>query len=328
MLDTRPAAEPSPPAASDGGEAPVARRVASVEVTICIPTRGRPTGLERLLSSLLDQRGALAFDVLVVDNDPGRSAEAVAARYADRLAIAYAVEANPGLSNVRNRCVALCQSPLLAFIDDDEWAEPDWLAQLHAKMSDPGVAAAVGVRTFVFAEDVPPHRRSCTLFNLPSFKDGEVLPWREALIGNSCIRRTALPNAMHPFDPDLNFTGGEDSHLFAQIIAEGGCIVGARGAVTREYRSAHRMTRRDLLGRAFRAAGTAVEIDWREKPVWRRICFALEALARFLANLCFAAFAWPRRREYAFQRAVIAAGWAGRASRLVGWRYQEFRRTK
>ncbi len=320
----RPAATVSPPVSSIDRDPAVRRISAGVDVTICIPTRGRPTDLERLLSSLLGQRGAPRFDVLVVDNDSARSAEAVVARYADRLAITYAVEEKPGLSNARNRCVALTRAPLLAFIDDDEWAEPDWLAQLHAKMSDPAVAAAVGIRTFVFAEDVPLHRRRCTLFNLPVFEDGAVLPWRDALIGNSCLRRAALPDPAHPFDPDLNFVGGEDSHLFAEIIARGGRIVGARGAITREYRSARRTTRRDLLGRAFRAAGTGVEIDWRDRPLWRRMSFALEAGARFLANLCVAALAWPGRREYAFQRAIVAAGWAGRASRLVGWRFQEF----
>lgn len=298
------------------------------DVTVCIPTRGRPTGLERLLSSLLDQREAPRFDVLVVDNDPARSAEAVSQRYADRLAITYAMEGRPGVSSVRNRCVALARAPLIAFIDDDEWAEPDWLAALHAKMADPGVAAAVGIRTFVFAEDVPLHRRSCILFNLPGFEDGQALPWPDALIGNSCLRRSALPDALRPFDPELNLVGGEDSHLFAQIIARGGRIVGARGAVTREYRSAHRTGLGDLLGRAFRNGGTGIEIDWRNKPAWRRMGFWAEANARFLANVCFALFAWPGRREYSFQRAIIAAGWAGRASRLMGWRFREFRKFK
>jgi succinoglycan biosynthesis protein ExoM len=297
-------------------------------VTVCIPTRARPTGLERLLSSLLDQRHAPSFDVLVVDNDPARSAEAVSRRYAGRLTITYALETKPGVSSVRNRCVALSRAPLIAFIDDDEWAEPGWLAALHDKMANPAVAAAVGIRTFVFAEDVPLHRRSCVLFNLPRFEDGEALPWPDTLIGNCCLRKSALPDAAHPFDTDLDLVGGEDSHLFAQIIASGGRVVGARAALTREYLSAHRTTLGDLLGRAFRSGGAGIEIDWRDKPVWRRLGFCAEATARFLANVWFAAFAWPGRREYSFQRAVIAAGWAGRASRLMGWRFREFRRVR
>ncbi|HYV88535.1 MAG TPA: glycosyltransferase family 2 protein [Candidatus Polarisedimenticolia bacterium] len=297
-------------------------------VTVCIPTRDRPTGLERLLSSLIGQQGAPPFDVLVVDNDPGRSAEAVVRRYADRLAISYATEPRPGVSSVRNSCVALSRAPLLAFIDDDEWAEPDWLAALYEKMADPGIAAAVGIRTFVFAEDVPLHRRTCVLFRVPVLEDGQLLAWNQTLIGNACLRRSALPDPKRPFDPELDFVGGEDSHLFARIIARGGRVVAACGAVTREYRSAQRTRVRDLLGRAYRHGGTGVEIDWRDKPAWRRLGFAAGSAIRFFGNACFAASTWFTRREYSFQRAVIAAGWAGRACRIIGWRFQEYRQAK
>ncbi len=299
---------------------------AEIEVTVCIATCRRPTGLERLLSSLLNQRDAPSFDVLVVDNDPACSARAVIARYSGRLAIAYDCEPKRGVASVRNRCVTLSRAPLLAFIDDDEWAEPYWLAALCEKMRDATVAAAVGVRTFVFAEDVPMHRRSCVLFEVARFADGELLAWRDTSIANACIRRSALPHPKSPFDSALNLVGGEDSHLFAAIIARGGRVVGARDAVTREYRSARRAAALGLLGRAFRHGGTGVEIDWHGKPVWRRLGFAFAAAVRFAGNLCFAVASWPGRREYSFQRAIIAAGWAGRAGRVFGWRLSEYRR--
>lgn len=297
-------------------------------VTVCIATRNRPAGLERLLSSLLSQRNAPAFDVLVVDNDPGGSARGLVERYADRLTITYAVEIRPGVSSVRNRCVSQSRAPLLAFIDDDEWAEPDWLAVLCEKMADSSVAAAVGTRTFVFAEDVPLHRRTCALFVVPALEDGQPLAWNQTMIANACLRRAALPDATHPFDPALNMIGGEDSHLFAEIIGKGGRVIAASGAVTREYRSAQRTTLRDLLGRAYRHGATGVEIDWEGKPGWRRLSFAIGSVVRFLGNACFAVSTWLTRREYSFQRAVIAAGWAGRAGRIVGWRFQEYRQVR
>jgi succinoglycan biosynthesis protein ExoM len=298
------------------------------EVTVCIATCRRPTGLERLLSSLLNQHDAPPFDVIIVDNDPTCSARPVIARYTGRLAITYDCEPQRGISSVRNRCVALSRAQLLAFIDDDEWAEPYWLAALVEKMQDPSISAAVGVRTYVFAEDVPVHRRTCLLFAVPRFADGEPLPWPLTSIANACIRRSALPHNRNPFDPSLNLIGGEDSHLFAGIIARGGRVVGARDAVTREYRSGRRAAAFGLLGRAFRHGGTGVEIDWHDKPAWRRLGFAFNAAVRFAGNLCFAIVSWPGRREYSFQRAIIAAGWAGRAGRVLGWRFSEYRRVQ
>jgi hypothetical protein len=195
-------------------------------------------------------------------------------------------------------------------------------------MADPSVAAAVGLRTFVFDEDVPLHRRSCVLFHVPVLEDGQALVWNQTLISNACLRRSALPDATHPFDPALNLIGGEDSHLFARIIGQGGRVVAARGAITHEFRSAQRTTLRELLGRAYRHGATGVEIDWEGKPGWRRLGFAIGSVVRFLGNAGFAGSTWFTRREYSFQRAIIAAGWAGRAGRIAGWRFQEYRQVR
>jgi succinoglycan biosynthesis protein ExoM len=297
---------------------------AAIEVSICIATRGRPAGLETLLSSLVAQRGAPAFEVIVVDNDPAGSARSVAERFADRLSLTYDIEPLPGVSTARNHSVALSHGPLLAFIDDDERAEPGWLAALHAKLAQPDVAAAIGVVRFEFAPDVPAERRDCGLFGTLDFEDGEALPWWGTWIGNSCLRRAALPDTSAPFDPALNLVGGEDSHLFAHMLARGARIVAARGAVSYEYRAADRMRLRDILGRALRGGATEIEIEWPGRRLRARIRFAAESALRCLGNLVLAVLAWFPARRFALQRLVIATGWAGRLGRLAGWRYREF----
>jgi glycosyltransferase involved in cell wall biosynthesis len=297
-----------------------------MEISVCIATRGRPAGLETLLSSLVAQRDAPAFEVIVVDNDPAGSARAVAARFTDRLAMTYATEATPGVSSARNRSVALSSAPLLAFIDDDERAEPGWLAALNAKMSDPTVAAAVGVVHFIFAEDVPIHRRECALYKVLDFEDGQDLEWWGTWIGNSCLRRSRLPDPVAPFDPSLNLIGGEDSHLFAAMIAKGARVVAARHALTYEYRSADRMRLRDILARTFRGAGTSIEIDWNTRPVGSRVRYAIVSAVRGPLNLLVAMLAWFPAPTFALRRLVMATTWAGRLARLAGWHYKEYRK--
>jgi succinoglycan biosynthesis protein ExoM len=296
-----------------------------VEVSVCIPTRARPADLERLLTSLTEQCDSPVFEVIVVDNDPAETARPVARRFAACLSPVYAVEAAVGVSSARNRCVALSRAPLLAFIDDDEIADPLWLAELYAKMADPGVAAAVGIRRFIFSADVAMHRRACAVFHVAEFADGQDLAWWQALIGNSCLRRSALPDGERSFDTALNLTGGEDSHFFARMIARGHRVVGASRALTHEFRSAERTTLGDIFRRAIRSGGTGFEIDWLGRPLWRRATFAAEAGLRCLANIVLAGCRfWDR--QYSFARLVIAAGWAGRALGLVGFRMREFAR--
>ena len=64
--------------------------------------------------------------ILVIDNDPARSGERVAAEHG----VTYVVEPRPGIAAVRNRALAECESAaadVLLFIDDDETPEPGWL---------------------------------------------------------------------------------------------------------------------------------------------------------------------------------------------------------
>ena len=299
-----------------------------VEVSVCVATRGRAAGLETLLTSLVNQRGAPPFDVVVIDNDPAGSARPVVARFAGRLPITYDIEPVPGVSSARNRSVAISRAPLLAFIDDDERAEPGWLAELHAKMTDPDVAAAIGVVTFEFDEDVPLYRRRCRLFQGLEFADGETLKWWGAWIGNSIIRRSALPDP--PFQAALNLVGGEDSHLFDDMIAAGARVVAARRAVTIEYRSAARMRLVDLLGRSLRGGATDLEIEWlkRQRRLRARLRYGVQSIILGLGHLALAIVCWIPARAFALRRLMEAANWAGRLGRLFGWRYHEYRTTR
>ncbi len=301
------------------------RRLRDVpQVSVCVPTRRRPADLERMLASLAAQQGAPTFEVIIVDNDPAGSAKAVAERFAERLDIIYEVETVRGVSSARNRAVRASRAPLLAFIDDDEWAEPDWLSILHGAMADETIDAVIGLRDFVFDDDVPGYLRACGLFGLPDLPEGRDLAWWQTLIGNSCLRRTALPDPLSPFDPDLDEIGGEDSHLFAIIIDRGGRVVGAPRARTHERRTLGRTSIRGILGRALRAAGTHVEIVWAGKPMRQRLRYAGKACVRCLANAAVGAVAWPADRDFALRRLVSASTWAGRAARIVGWRHREF----
>ncbi len=299
-----------------------------VEVSVCIATRGRPAGLARLLESLAAQQGAPPFETVVVDNDPAGSARAVTERFSDRLAIVYDIESVPGVSTARNRSVKISQAPLLAFIDDDERAEPGWLAALHEKMSNPEVAAAIGVVTFEFDTDVPHYRRSCRIFQGLEFVDGEILKWWGAWIGNSLIRRSALPDP--PFEAALNLVGGEDSHLFDDMIAGGARIVAARRAITVEHRSAARMRLADLLGRALRGGATDLEIEWlkRHRRLRARIRYGVQSIVIGSAHLVLGIVCWIPARAFALSRLMDAAKWSGRLGRLVGWRYREYRITR
>lgn len=120
--------------------------MAGVDVSVVIPTHGRPEKLARCLSALARQTlPPRAFEVIVVDDG---SPVRVDSSIPIDLPMACTVHRVPrgGPAAARNRGVERAAGNVVAFTDDDCQPEPDWLAALLAavRSSDaPGVGGRV-----------------------------------------------------------------------------------------------------------------------------------------------------------------------------------------
>ena len=105
-----------------------------------IPTRARPEPLRETLESLA-RCDPKPVEVIVVDGDPARSAEAVvreafpAARY---------LASEPGLTRQRNTGVTASARDVVVFADDDVVFDPGVFARLDEIYRDPTVIGATG----------------------------------------------------------------------------------------------------------------------------------------------------------------------------------------
>jgi succinoglycan biosynthesis protein ExoM len=282
--------------------------------------------LARLLSSLATQQGAPSFEVIVVDNDADGSAEAVARPFDHRFRLSYLVEPVRGLSRVRNRAVAASRGAFLAFIDDDEWATPQWLAELDAAAERHFADVVVGPVTIVFDEDVPPHIRRCGLFDRASVADGARVPWYLTHTSNAYVRRAALPDQTRPFDNAFDLTGGEDIDLFGRMIDHGAYIVGASAAGVFEQRSARRANLRWVLRRALRNGTNFAQREWSHASRGRRVALAADALRQGTWEGIAGLSSWRHDRQSATPRLVTMADQVGRAAGAFGLRVFEYRK--
>ena len=103
-------------------------------LAIAVLTFRRQEPLAALIPLLLEQAASVAADaaayVLVVDNDPDRSAESLVGQFADQ-GVVYANEPEPGIATARNRALkSASTTDLLVFIDDDEVPVENWLKNL------------------------------------------------------------------------------------------------------------------------------------------------------------------------------------------------------
>jgi len=213
----------------DGSEKP--HRIA-----VCIASFRRPRGLHALLGALEAQRfeGERPEILLVVaDNDPAESARPVCedARRWLSLPLRYVVEAQRGIPFARNACVrAAGDADWLAFIDDDEIPEPDWLATLLAVQRETQADLVTGPVLGRFAFEPARWIVEGAFFAAPRRPTGT--PMRRAYTGNTLMRVRALDAEFVHFDERLRV--GEDEELSTRLAARGFRIVWADEAVVWE----------------------------------------------------------------------------------------------
>ncbi len=179
----------------------------SISVVICAYTLERWENLEHAVESVLAQTRPAIETIVVIDgNDElaGRAHEA----FTDVLVLPNAHE--PGLSGGRRTGSERARGDVVAFIDDDAIADPDWLEQLSGVYADPNVLGAGGVIEPLWEE--PPPRWfpaefnwvvGCTYAGMPVTR-GRV---RNPIGANMSVRAAVLART-GAFDPRLGRVPG------------------------------------------------------------------------------------------------------------------------
>jgi glycosyltransferase involved in cell wall biosynthesis len=221
--------------------------------SVIVCTRNRAELLEGCLETLVAERPAVPWEIVVVDNASTDATAAVVERSREKASaerFEYVVEARPGLSAARNRGVEAARGDHLLFTDDDVLVEPGWVDGLCAGFEDPDVAAVAG-RVEPEWPSPPPRwlaGRQTGLLALTDFggeprdlADGEV-----PVGASMAIRASALPAAAEPFDPRLGNRGGdrfayEEHDLFVRLRRSGRLVYRPQ-AVVRHRIAPERMT--------------------------------------------------------------------------------------
>lgn len=210
----------------------------SLDLAICVCTYKRPQLLATCLASLLAQKipDDLSVGVVVIDNDRERTAAPVVARVCGgAVPIEYVVEERRGIAAARNAAIVAARArgaKWLAFIDDDETADADWIAGLmHPDYAD--VPVLMGWQIVQPPQDAPFWYVADTKAKRPN--EGQVCT---SAYTNNVRFSMALPAAGLMFDENLALGGGEDSQYFFNAHKMGFDIRHTARAIT--YETIHR----------------------------------------------------------------------------------------
>ena len=293
-------------------------------ICICICTHKRPAVIEALRSlAKLQKSDAFTTNILVADNDAEPTAKPVieTARRELGLDIKYVHAPKHNISTARNACLDHAEGNLVAFIDDDEIASPEWLLELYRKMKTDGLDIVFGPVWAVYPDGSP--------------------EWIKQLNVHSVTIQTPTPQTGHSgnvlmnveheaikdrrFNPDRGQTGGEDTQFFFECNRAGARLGYAEEAKTTEKVPVARLDMQWMRRAKFRSGVTYGLLKNGDKGVLSRLMDMVVTSVK--VAVCYGLFlvTFPMRRvsvghylRAAFHAGVFASGFNAKEDALYG----------
>jgi len=218
-------------------------------ISIILPTYNRCEMLRNALQSLVCQEtsGEFSYEIVAVDNASTDATKAIVEEVAANspVPVRYIYESQPGPAPARNAGINNARGEWLAFFDDDERADRQWLSNLHraaleTKASIVGGAMHLDLPADVLARLNPFVRRTSlreiTYYPTVCQYGNERLPGTN----NALVARRVF-DEIGTFDATI-VSGGSDSDFFLRARAAGIAMYYTPHAVVRHYIAPNRLT--------------------------------------------------------------------------------------
>lgn len=256
-------------------------------VGVCICTFRRPKMLSWLLSAIAAQLTSDLFtiSVTIVDNDWRESARTEVDHFGltASIPVAYVCEPEQNIAKARNHAIEHSYGSHVAFIDDDEIPEANWLLSLYALWRATGASGVLGPVRPRFETCPPSWIIKSRILERPDMRTGSVLDWRQTRTGNALLERRLFDVEGYRFDVAYG-RGGEDRDLFRRMIDRGEHFIWCREAVVHEIIPATRFRRLFQMKRALLRGKIAIPVGL--KGV-QRLAKSIAAVFLYLPAMLF-----------------------------------------
>lgn len=216
------------------------------KIVICVCTRERPKMLKECLESLIVQEEPrdTIVSILVVENDKRGQAKAIIDEIKERspFKVFYVIQPVLGISQARNSALRGAHSigaDWIAFIDDDDVANFDWIEKLVETQRKYNAEAVTGPQYSSFPPGTPKYKRRC-VWGTPFYEEGSVR--KIAATNNFMFNAHFVKANKIVFDNSLAFHAGEDTLFSYNITKNGGKIIWTNSAIVTETIPAERTT--------------------------------------------------------------------------------------
>lgn len=287
----------------------------TLSVVVCCYSQARWDLLQKAIASLRNQVRPIDEFILVVDHND-LLFERLRGSSVDATVVAN--DGQQGLSHARNTGVRHATSDIVAFLDDDVEASPNWSHQLMQPYLDLGVLGVGGRVVPRFESErprwLPPELDwvvGCTYVGHRSSRG----PVRNFIGANMSFRRSVF-DAIAGFRSDLGRTesepaGCEETELCIRATRElGGEMFYEPDAIVHHFVPDTRATREYLHARCYaegRSKATIAQIVGRERGLASERSYLTRVLPRAIGRELSGAFFVRRRGAFGRIRTIIEA---------------------
>lgn len=264
-----------------------------MKCSICINTYKRPELLKILLDSLVIQKldSSLSIEIIVVENDNIQLSKPIVNNYEILMKnnpnwqFKYFTQPIKNIAITRNKAVAEATGDYIFFIDDDEYAEPEWIIKTIACLNDYKADAVFGAVISYFDKITPIWIQRNKMFHREIQKTGT--PPNYTRTGNCLIKKELLNTIDGPFDLNYGITGGSDSHLFHLLYNNGAKFVFCAESIVYEYIPPERANLKWLQKRSLRTGNSFARrtIEIAKRALLIRFYLLIKALFLIFLNV-------------------------------------------
>lgn len=206
-------------------------------VTVVIAAQARPKELRGALTSVRSQVLQPVEIIVVASGNFDSEIPSIASAFAARLI----EDRRGGLNRARNLAARASSADVVAYMDDDSVARPDWTRALAEEFVDPDVVAVAGQVRPPEVDGVPDERLESFLQMSTFGGDSKIVvdrdtdDWFEITafggvgIGTNMAFRTSVFRWWTGFDERVGagtvMHGGEEGIAFRQLVEKGGTVV-------------------------------------------------------------------------------------------------------
>jgi len=252
-----------------------------MKISIIICTHNHLASLRQLVAAMKNVRVPCETELLLVENAcTDGTAEFVESATLPNMKCIACHEPKKGQVRARNRGLAVAQGDLIVFTDDDVWPEPDWLEQVHHRLTDGSCDFLVGAVKLAPQLERPwlTRRLRACLAITEGLEDG----WLTEMVGANMAFHRRVLERVPCFDPELGpgALGFGDDSLFSWQLERAGFRFGrAPEAVVEHHCDENRLQRLNYLDTAKKNGRAKAYLlhHWRHKKIswlWLRYGWA------------------------------------------------------